>query len=143
MSTSAALTEFARQLMESKNGAQWALPHARVVYYDSRLWIDKYDVSGQWHWYGLLPVSSQKLVTARYLQWNRHPFGLAETDAAWRVRQADNEDTIVLRGGRKKLENYYKKGRSLLLCVLSGRFYVTQTISVSLLLMLLLVLTGV
>ncbi|KEQ01484.1 domain of TilS substrate, partial [Snodgrassella alvi SCGC AB-598-J21] len=66
-------------------------------------WIDKYDVSGQWHWYGLLPVSSQKLVTARYLQWNRHPFDLAETDAAWRVRQADNEDTIVLRGGRKKV----------------------------------------
>lgn len=103
MSTSAALTEFARQLMESKTGAQWALPHARVVYYDSRLWIDKYDVSGQWRWYGLLPVSSQKLVAARYLQWNRHPFGLAETDAAWIVRQADNEDTIVLRGGRKKV----------------------------------------
>ncbi|WP_239374401.1 tRNA lysidine(34) synthetase TilS [Snodgrassella gandavensis] len=104
MSTAAALTEFARQLMEGKNGAQWSLPYACVIYYDSRLWIDKHEANRQWLWFGLLPVSCGQLSAADYLQWKRHSFGLAEIAAEWTVRQAHTQDTIVLRGGRKKVK---------------------------------------
>ncbi|MGE9658193.1 tRNA lysidine(34) synthetase TilS [Snodgrassella alvi] len=103
MSTAAALTEFARQLMESKNGAQWSLPRARVIYYDSRLWIDKYNCNEHWLWLKLLPVSGSKLTAAHYLQWKRHSFGLEEADAGMTVRLADVQDTIILQGGKKKV----------------------------------------
>ncbi|MCO6515708.1 MAG: tRNA lysidine(34) synthetase TilS [Snodgrassella sp.] len=104
MSTAAALIEFERQLMESKNGAQWSLPQACIIYYDSRLWIDRHEVNGQWRWFGQLPVACRQLVAAHYLQWNRHSFGLAEIIAEWTVRQVHVQDTIVLRGGRKKVK---------------------------------------
>lgn len=104
MSTSASLTEFARQLMESKNGAQWSLPYACVIYYDSRLWIDKKHASAQWPWFDLLPVSSMQLMKAGYLEWRCHNFGLVEIADEWTVRQVDVQDTIVLKGGRKKVK---------------------------------------
>lgn len=104
LSTSASLIEFARQLMESKNGAQWCLPHACVIYYDFRLWIDKKHASAQLPWFDLLPMSCGQLMMVGYLKWQCHNFGLAEITEEWTVRQADALDTIVLKGGRKKVK---------------------------------------
>lgn len=104
MSSSAALNEFARQLMENKIGAQWSLPAANVLFYDNKLWIDRLNNRQQWPWLALLPVRNQQLVTSGYLQWLQTPFGLAEIAPDWIVRSFNSSDKIKMGGIHKSVK---------------------------------------
>ena len=104
MSSSAALNEFARQLMENKIGAQWSLPAANVLFYDNKLWIDRLNNRQQWPWLALLPVRNQQLVTSGYLQWLQTPFGLAEIAPDWIVRFCNSSDKIKMGGIHKSVK---------------------------------------
>lgn len=104
MSSSAALNEFARQLMENKIGAQWSLPTANVLFYDNKLWIDRLNNRQQWPWLALLPVRNQQLVTSGYLQWLRTPFGLADIAPDWIVRSCNSSDKIKMGGIHKSVK---------------------------------------
>ena len=104
MSSSAALNEFARQLMENKIGAQWSLPAANVLFYDNKLWIDRLNNRQQWPWLALLPVRNQQLVTSGYLQWLQTPFGLAEIAPDWIVRSCNSSDKIKMGGIHKSVK---------------------------------------
>lgn len=111
MSSSAALVEFARQLMENKVGAEWCLPAGKVLYYDCKLWINKQNITQQWPWLTLLPVKNRQLMTAGHIQWVRKEFGLTKIPSDYVLRQMTIKDTIAMRGIHKNVRKLLQECR--------------------------------
>lgn len=104
LSTTVALDEFARQLMNNKTGAEWSLPEGKVLSYADKLWIHPKDAVQQWSWLTWLPAKIKDLPSDGLMVWRKNSFGLAEIQPNWIIRTVQSQDKITLRGMHKNVK---------------------------------------